>query len=85
VRLLSGVEYIGVEDAGLRIRTPDGAEHLLEVDNVIVCAGQHPNRELEESVLALGKPVHIIGGAFKAAELDAKEAINQGARLAATV
>lgn len=77
VRLLSGVEYIGVEDAGLRIRTPDGAEHLLEVDNVIVCAGQHPNRELEESVLALGKPVHIIGGAFKAAELDAKEAINQ--------
>ena len=85
VRLLSGVEYIGVEDAGLRIRTPDGGEHLLEVDNVIVCAGQHPNRELEESVLALGKPVHIIGGAFKAAELDAKEAINQGARLAATV
>ena len=85
VRLLSGVEYIGVEDAGLRIRTPDGAEHLLEVDNVIVCAGQHPNRELEESVRALGKPLHIIGGAFKAAELDAKEAINQGARLAATV
>ncbi|WP_371133840.1 FAD-dependent oxidoreductase [Limnobacter sp.] len=85
VRLLSGVEYIGVEDAGLRIRTPDGAEHLLEVDNVIVCAGQHPNRELEESVLALGKPVHIIGGAFKAAELDAKEAINQGARIAAIV
>ena len=85
VRLLSGVEYIGVEDAGLRIRTPDGAEHLLEVDNVIVCAGQHPNRELEESVRALGKTVHIIGGAFKAAELDAKEAINQGARLAATV
>jgi 2,4-dienoyl-CoA reductase (NADPH2) len=85
VRLLSGVEYIGVEDAGLRIRTPDGAEHLLEVDNVIVCAGQHPNRELEESVRALGKTVHIIGGAFKAAELDAKEAINQGARLAAQV
>jgi 2,4-dienoyl-CoA reductase (NADPH2) len=85
VRLLSGVEYIGVEDAGLRIRTPDGVEHLLEVDNVIVCAGQHPNRELEESVRALGKPVHIIGGAFKAAELDAKEAINQGARLAAQV
>lgn len=85
VRLLSGVEYIGVEDAGLRIRTPDGAEHLLEVDNVIVCAGQHPNRELEESVTALGKPVHIIGGAFKATELDAKEAINQGARLAAVI
>lgn len=85
VRLLSGVEYIGVEDAGLRIRTPDGAEHLLEVDNVIVCAGQHPNRELEESVRALGMPVHIIGGAFKAAELDAKEAINQGARLAAVL
>ena len=56
-----------------------------KVDNVIVCAGQHPNRELEESVRALGKPLHIIGGAFKAAELDAKEAINQGARLAATV
>lgn len=85
VRLLSGVEYIGVEDAGLRIRTPDSAEHLLDVDNVIVCAGQHPNRELEESVTALGKPVHIIGGAFKAAELDAKEAINQGARLAAVI
>lgn len=85
VRLMSGVEYLGVEDAGLRVRTPDGAEHLLEVDHVIVCAGQHPNRELEESVRALGKPVHIIGGAFKAAELDAKEAINQGARLAAEV
>ena len=82
VRMLGGVEYLGVDDAGLHIRV-DGADQLLAVDHVVVCAGQEPRRDLHEAVLALGKPVHVIGGADVAAELDAKRAIAQGSRLAA--
>ena len=82
VKMLGGVEYLGVDDAGLRIRV-EGAEQVLPVDHVVVCAGQEPRRELHEAALALGKPVHLIGGADVAAELDAKRAIAQGSRLAA--
>jgi len=53
------------------------------VDNVIVCAGQEPNRNLADELADNGLPVHIIGGADVALELDAKRAIDQGARLAA--
>jgi 2,4-dienoyl-CoA reductase (NADPH2) len=81
---LSGVEYLGVEDAGLRIRV-DGVEKLLEVDHVVICAGQEPLRELLEPLAAAGKKTHLIGGADVAAELDAKRAINQASRLAATL
>ena len=84
VRMLAGVEYIGLDDAGLRIRI-DGVEQLLPVDHVVICAGQEPLRELLEPLRAAGRPVHVIGGADLALELDAKRAIDQGSRLAASL
>ncbi|MCR6662090.1 MAG: NADPH-dependent 2,4-dienoyl-CoA reductase [Luteimonas sp.] len=84
VKMLGGVEYLGVENDGFRIRV-QGMEQLLPVDHVVVCAGQEPNRRLVEGVQALGKPIHLVGGADVAAELDAKRAIAQAARLAATL
>jgi len=81
---LAGVEYLGVEDGGLRIHV-GGAERLLEVDHVVVCAGQEPLRELLEPLQAAGKKTHLVGGADVAAELDAKRAINQASRLAASL
>ncbi|MCV5374005.1 NADPH-dependent 2,4-dienoyl-CoA reductase, partial [Escherichia coli] len=57
----------------------------LEVDHVVLCAGQEPQRELEAGLRAGGVPVHLIGGAHVAAELDAKRAIEEGTRLAASV
>ena len=82
VTMLGGVEYLGVDEAGLTIRV-DGVEQVLPVDHVVVCAGQEPRRELHEGLAALGKTAHLIGGADVAAELDAKRAIDQGSRLAA--
>ena len=82
VKMLGGVEYLGVDDAGLRIRV-DGADQLLPVDHVVVCAGQEPRRDLQSELLAAGRTPHLIGGADVAAELDAKRAIDQGSRLAA--
>jgi 2,4-dienoyl-CoA reductase (NADPH2) len=82
VKMLGGVEYLGVDDTGLRIRV-DGAEQLLAVDHVVVCAGQEPRRELQAQLSARGIAAHLIGGADVAAELDAKRAIDQGSRLAA--
>ena len=82
VKMLGGVEYLGVDDAGLRIRV-DGAEQLLSVDHVVICAGQEPRRDLHAALMAAGKAAHLIGGADVAAELDAKRAIAQGSRLAA--
>ncbi|MDK2122569.1 NADPH-dependent 2,4-dienoyl-CoA reductase [Parachitinimonas caeni] len=84
VEMLSGVSYEKIDDEGLHV-TIKGKAQLLPVDNVIICAGQEPLRELEAGIKALGKPVHLIGGADVAAELDAKRAINQGTRLAATL
>ncbi|KFN49683.1 NADPH-dependent 2,4-dienoyl-CoA reductase [Arenimonas composti] len=84
VTALGGVEYLGVDDAGLRIRV-DGAEQRLAVDHVVVCAGQEPLRELVEPLRAAGFQPHLIGGADVAAELDAKRAIDQGSRLAAAL
>jgi 2,4-dienoyl-CoA reductase (NADPH2) len=84
VKMLGGVEYLGVDDAGLRIRVDD-AEQLLPVDHVVVCAGQEPRRELQAALLAAGRTPHLIGGADVAAELDAKRAIAQGSRLAAAL
>jgi len=83
VQMLNGVEYLGIDDAGLHIRVGGGEPQLLAVDNVVICAGQEPLRELQEGLLAAGQSVHLIGGADVAAELDAKRAINQGSRLAA--
>ena len=82
VQMMTGVEYLKVDDAGLHIRVGD-KEQVLAVDNVVVCAGQTPLRKLADELAALGKTAHVIGGADVAAELDAKRAIRQGAELAA--
>jgi len=82
VKMLGGVEYLGVDDNGLRIRI-DGQEQTLPVSHVVVCAGQEPRRDLHAALQAAGVDAHLIGGADVAAELDAKRAINQGSRLAA--
>lgn len=79
VNMLAGVEYLKIDDAGLHIRL-NGEVRILEVDNIIICAGQEPLRELVEG---LSKPYQLIGGADVASELDAKRAIDQGTRLAA--
>jgi len=84
VQLMPGVSYTRIDDEGLHISV-GGKDMVLAVDNIIICAGQEPQRELHEALLAQGKPVHLIGGADVAAELDAKRAIDQGARLAAAV
>ncbi|KRG68161.1 NADPH-dependent 2,4-dienoyl-CoA reductase [Pseudoxanthomonas dokdonensis] len=84
VKMLGGVEYVGVDDAGLHIRLGT-VEQTLPVDHVVVCAGQEPCRELQAGLLAAGIRSHLIGGADVAAELDAKRAIDQGSRLAATL
>ena len=82
VKMLGEVIYEKVDDAGLHIKIKDKPE-LLPVDNIIICAGQEPLRELLAPLQAAGISVHLIGGADEAAELDAKRAIDQGARLAA--
>lgn len=81
VKMLSSCEYLKIDDSGLHISV-DGKEALLEVDNIILCAGQEPLNELTNG---LTKPYHLIGGAYEAAELDAKRAIDQGVRLAAVI
>ena len=81
VKMLGGVEYLGVDDAGFRVRI-DGTEQLLPVDHIVVCAGQEPLRELLQPLRDAGREVHVIGGADVAVELDAKRAIDQGSRLA---
>ncbi|MFB0721738.1 oxidoreductase [Aeromonas salmonicida] len=84
VQMLSGVQYLGIDDEGLHIQIGE-AKQCLPVDQVIICAGQEPLKELQAGLQAAGKPVHIIGGADVAAELDAKRAIRQGAELAAVI
>ena len=81
VEMIPGVNYRKVDDAGLHV-TVDGKDMVLHVDNVILCAGQDPQRALQAELLAAGCTVHLIGGADKAAELDAKRAIWQGTELA---
>ena len=83
VRMLGGVSYLGIEDGGLRI-SRDGVEEVLAVDTVVLCAGQLPERGLADRLTEAGIAAHVIGGADVAAELDAKRAINQAARLAAS-
>ncbi|MEO8000459.1 MAG: FAD-dependent oxidoreductase, partial [Arenimonas sp.] len=82
VKMLSGITYLGIDDTGFRIQI-NGVEQTLPVDNIVICAGQEPLRTLVEPLKALGKSLHLIGGADVAAELDAKRAISQGSRLAA--
>jgi 2,4-dienoyl-CoA reductase (NADPH2) len=84
VVMIKGVSYNKIDNKGLHISVRE-KERLLEVDTVIICAGQEPLRELQQDLEDSGLPVHWIGGADKALELDAKRAIDQGARLAAEI
>jgi 2,4-dienoyl-CoA reductase (NADPH2) len=84
VEMIGGVSYDAITPDGLQISK--GAEaQMLEVDTIVLCAGQLPDRSLADALADTGVPVHVIGGADVAAELDAKRAIDQGARLAATL
>jgi 2,4-dienoyl-CoA reductase (NADPH2) len=84
VQMVGGVDYLKIDDAGLHTRV-NGEPRLFEVDTVIVCAGQTPLRTLYDGLLAAGVQARLVGGAFEAAELDAKRAIDQASRLAAEV
>ncbi len=81
VRMMPGCDYTHIDDKGLHITVDDNPQ-VLDVDTIIVCAGQDPLRELVDG---LTLPHHLIGGADEAGELDAKRAINQGTRLAAAM
>ncbi|WP_028080325.1 NADPH-dependent 2,4-dienoyl-CoA reductase [Solimonas soli] len=87
VEMIGGVNYEAIDERGLLISYGEKREKatLLEVDTIVLCAGQEPLRELQEPLQAGGARVHLIGGADVAAELDAKRAIDQGSRLAATL
>ena len=84
VKMLNGVEYLRIDDAGLHARVGDQPT-LFDVDTVIVCAGQTPKRDLYDQLVRDGVKATLVGGAFEAAELDAKQAINQASELAAAV
>ncbi|MFA3898987.1 MULTISPECIES: NADPH-dependent 2,4-dienoyl-CoA reductase [unclassified Rhodococcus (in: high G+C Gram-positive bacteria)] len=87
VHELSGVNYERIDDAGLQITFGEKHEkpRLLEVDTIVICAGQESVRDLVDELTVAGVVTHIIGGADVAGELDAKRAIEQGTRLAAKI
>ena len=78
VNMLAGCEYQAIDDQGLHL-TVGGEAQVLDVDHIIICAGQDPNQSLSQG---LERPYHLIGGAQKASQLDAKRAIRQGTLLA---
>ncbi len=82
IEMISGVKYSKIDDEGLHLEV-EGATKVLSVANIVVCAGQVSVRDLVDPLRAGGSTVHLIGGAEKAGELDAKRAIDQGTRLAA--
>lgn len=84
VQMMNGVTYHKIDDRGLHITHRD-KDRVLDVDNVVVCAGQEPLRELLPDLEAAGITTHLIGGVEKAAELDAQRAIDQGVRLGAGI
>ena len=84
VQMLSGVGYLRIDDRGLHVSV-DGAERCLEVDSVVICAGQESLRDLEAPLRESGQHLIRIGGADVAGELDAKRAIDQGIRVAAAL
>jgi 2,4-dienoyl-CoA reductase (NADPH2) len=81
VQMLGGVRYDRIDDAGLHITIADQPQ-TLAVDNVVLCTGQEPRRDLLAPLEAAGLKVQLIGGADVAAELDAKRAIRQATLLA---
>lgn len=84
VKMIAGANYEKIDDQGLHIVVNDKPA-VLEVDHVIICAGQESYTAMFDELKAAGKNVHLIGGAKEAGELDAKRAIRQGAELAAVI
>ena len=84
VNMIPGVSYEKIDDAGLHISV-DGQAKILDVDHVVICAGQESFTAMYEQLQQAGKSVHLIGGAKEAGELDAKRAIRQGAELASII
>ncbi|WP_373497965.1 FAD-dependent oxidoreductase [Desulfococcus sp.] len=84
VRMLNGVTYRRIDDRGLHV-VVGGEERLIAVDSIVICAGQESLRTLLPELASAGMPVHLIGGADQAVEIDARRAIMQGARLAAEI
>ncbi len=84
VKMIAGASYDRIDDQGLHITVND-KQMVLEVDNVIICAGQESYTAMFDELKSAGKSVHLIGGAKEAGELDAKRAIRQGAELAAVI
>ena len=87
VEMMGGVNYERIDAEGLHVSFGEARENptLIEADTIVLCAGQVSERSLADRLESMGKTVHVIGGADVAAELDAKRAINQGARLAAAL
>ncbi|MEP1519243.1 NADPH-dependent 2,4-dienoyl-CoA reductase [Ascidiaceihabitans sp.] len=87
VEFVGGVNYEKIDDKGLHVSFGEARENptLIEADTIVMCAGQLPERSLADALEAKGINAHVIGGADVAAELDAKRAIDQGTRLAATL
>lgn len=84
VHMIPGVSYKRIDDEGLHIVVHD-QPRVLNVDSVIICAGQVESRGLFDPLKQSGQSVHLIGGAYKALELDARHAIDQACRLAALI
>ncbi len=87
VKMIGGVNYEKIDAEGLHVSYGEGRENptLIAADTIVLCAGQLPERSLADALESAGLGVHVIGGADVAAELDAKRAINQGTRLAASL
>ena len=87
VNMIAGVNYERIDDEGVHITFGEARENpqVIPADTVVLCAGQLSDRSLADALEAKGKTCHVIGGADVAAELDAKRAIDQGTRLAATL
>jgi 2,4-dienoyl-CoA reductase (NADPH2) len=87
VKMMGGVNYESIDERGLMVSFGEARENptLIEVDTVVLCAGQVPLRRLADDLSNLGLNAHVIGGADVASELDAKRAIDQGTRLAAAL
>jgi len=84
VNMLAQCTYEKVDDAGLHI-TVAGEPRVLDVENVVICAGQLPLNTLGEALAATGVNVHVIGGALNAKELDAKRAIKEAWEVAVAI
>ncbi|HMP28668.1 MAG TPA: FAD-dependent oxidoreductase, partial [Saprospiraceae bacterium] len=84
VTTLDGVAYQKIDDSGLHI-TVNNQDQVLDVDHIVICAGQDPNRSLYQPLIEAKQTVHLIGGAHVAAELDAKRAIDEATRLMITI